>query len=130
MASVTTAAAKGSLEQKQLEEGRRLVDRDGHDLGALKDVYVDAETAEELFATVEEGLFVRHLTFVPLRGAQENGDSTVVRVSRRAVAEAPNISLHGDELSSLGESALYHHYGLTYASRGRTRRRLVRRMRP
>ena len=44
--------------------GKMLVDRDGENIGSLQDVYVDVETDEPQFATVKEGFFGRHLTFV------------------------------------------------------------------
>jgi hypothetical protein len=94
--------------------GKQLVDRDGGKIGKLEDVYVDVETDEPMFGTVKEGLFARHLTFVPLRGITIGPDNLQVPVSREQVQDAPNIDMHGDELSQDGESALYHHYQLNY----------------
>jgi uncharacterized protein YrrD len=94
--------------------GKYLIDRNGEKIGKFQDVYVDVETDEPMFATVKEGLFGRHLTFVPLAGATLEPDSLVVRVSREQVSDAPNIELHGDELSQADESALYHYYELNY----------------
>jgi uncharacterized protein YrrD len=103
-------------EHKDLAEwhGKDLVDRDGHKIGKLEDVYVDVETDEPMFGTVKEGLFTRHLTFVPLREITIGPDSLQVPVSRDQVQGAPNIDMHGDELSQDDESALYHHYQLNY----------------
>ena len=36
--------------------GKTLIDRDGERIGKLQDVYVDVETNEPMFGTVEEGL--------------------------------------------------------------------------
>jgi uncharacterized protein YrrD len=94
--------------------GKDLVDRDGEKIGKLEDVYVDVETDEPMFGTVKEGLFARHLTFVPLRGITIGPDNLQVAVSKEQVEDAPNIEMHGDELSQPGESALYHHYQLNY----------------
>jgi uncharacterized protein YrrD len=103
-------------EHKDLAEwhGKDLVDRDGHKIGKLEDVYVDVETDEPMFGTVKEGLFTRHLTFVPLREITIGPDSLQVPVSRDQVQDAPNIDMHGEELSQDDESALYHHYQLNY----------------
>ena len=105
-------------EHKDLAEwhGKDLVDRDGHKIGKLEDVYVDVESDEPMFGTVKEGLFARHLTFVPLRGVTIGPDNLQVPVSRDQVQDAPNIDMHGDELSQDGESALYHHYQLNYTA--------------
>jgi hypothetical protein len=95
--------------------GKNLVDRDGDKIGRLEDVYVDVETDEPVFGTVKEGLFGRHLTFVPLAGLTIGPDGLQVGVSKERVKEAPNIEREGDELSSGDESALYHHYELNYS---------------
>jgi hypothetical protein len=108
--------------------GKRLIDRDGEKIGKLESVYVDVDSDEPQFGTLKEGHFGRHLTFVPLDGATIGPDDLRVVVSRQQVKDAPNIDLHGDELSEEGESALYHHYQLNYTpSDTQSPRRLVRR---
>src|SRR5579862_4874726 len=94
--------------------GKELVDSTGAKIGKLEDVYVDVETNEPMFGTVKEGLIGRHLTFVPLAGITIGPDSLQVTVSKEQVKDAPNIELHGDELSRADESTLYHHYQLNY----------------
>jgi hypothetical protein len=83
--------------------GKDLIDRVGEKIGKLQDVYVDVETDEPMFGTVKEGLIGRHLTFVPLAGVTTGPDYLQVGVSADAVKEAPNIELHGDELSQADE---------------------------
>ena len=95
-------------------QGKELVDRNGARIGKLEDVYVDVETNEPVFGSVKEGLISRHLTFVPLAGITIGPDNLQVAVSKDQVKSAPNIELHGDELSRADESALYHHYQLNY----------------
>ena len=108
--------------------GKMLVDRDGERIGKLQDVYVDVENDEPQFATVKEGFIGRHLTFVPLGGIKVGPDELQVPVTREQVKSAPNIDLHGEELSQADESALYHHYGLNYSPPGtESGRRLARR---
>jgi hypothetical protein len=108
--------------------GKLLVDVDGEKIGKLEDVYVDVETDVPQFATVKEGLVGRHLTFVPLGGIKVGPDELQVAVSREQVQAAPNLELHGDELSQADESALYHHYELNYTPPNiESGRRLARR---
>jgi hypothetical protein len=59
-------------EHKDLAEwhGKDLVDRDGHKIGKLEDVYVDVETDEPMFGTVKEGLFARHLRLCRCGGSR------------------------------------------------------------
>ncbi len=94
--------------------GKTIVDLDGEKIGKLEDVYVDVETDVPQFATVKEGFIGRHLTFVPLGGIRVGPDELQVGVYKSQVETAPDIELHGEELSQADESALYHHFELNY----------------
>jgi uncharacterized protein YrrD len=94
--------------------GKMLVDRKGEKIGKLQDVYVDVETDVPQFATVKEGFIGRHLTFVPLGGITIGPDNLQVAVNSEQVRTAPDIEMHGDELSQADESKLYHHFELNY----------------
>jgi hypothetical protein len=94
--------------------GRTLVGTDGEKIGKLQDVYVDVETDEPQFATVKEGLIGRHLTFVPLPGVRIGPDDLQVQTTGDAVRTAPDIEMHGEELSQEDESTLYHHFEMNY----------------
>jgi len=108
--------------------GRMLIDRDGKNIGKLRDVYVDVETDEPQFATIKEGFIGRHLTFVPLGGVKVGPDHLEAEVSLAQVEDAPDIALHGEELSQADESALYHYYELNYTPpETESGRRLARR---
>lgn len=108
--------------------GKMLLDLEGKKIGKLQDVYVDVETDVPQFATVKEGFIGRHLTFVPLGGIKVGPDELQVAVSKGQVEVAPNIELHGEELSQADESSLYHHYELNYTPPNiESGRRLARR---
>jgi sporulation protein YlmC with PRC-barrel domain len=94
--------------------GKSLIDSDGEKIGKLQDVYVDVETDEPQFATVKEGVIGRHLTFVPLSGVQIGPDDLQVQVTKEQVRTAPDIEMHGEELSQADESRLYHHFEMNY----------------
>jgi uncharacterized protein YrrD len=94
--------------------GKMLVDRAGEKIGKLQGVYVDVETDEPQFGTVKEGFIGRHLTFVPLGGIQIGPDALQVQVTKEQVRTAPDLAMHGEELSQADESALYHHFELNY----------------
>ncbi|HEX3839186.1 MAG TPA: PRC-barrel domain-containing protein [Acidimicrobiales bacterium] len=94
--------------------GKMLIDSYGEKIGKLQDVYVDVETDEPQFATVKEGIIGRHLTFVPLGGITLGPDELQVAVSKVRVEEAPDIDIHGEELTQADESALYHHFEMNY----------------
>ena len=108
--------------------GKMLVDANGERIGKLQDVYVDVETDEPQFATVKEGFIGRHLTFVPLGGIRIGPDDLQVSVTKDQVRSAPDIAMHGEELSQADESALYHHFELNYTPiETESGRRLARR---
>jgi len=79
--------------------GRTIIDSYGEKIGKLQDVYVDVETDEPQFATVKEGFIDRHLTFVPLGGVQIGPDDLQVQATKEAIRTAPDIEMHGEELS-------------------------------
>ncbi len=108
--------------------GMEIVDRHGERIGEPEEIYVDIETDEPQFATVKEGVFRRHLTFVPLAGITIAPDYLQVPWSRAQVASAPGIALRGDELDQADESTLYHHFEQNYTPPDTpSGRRLVRR---
>ena len=57
-----------SIENLADWRGKDVVDRDGDKIGKLEDVYIDTQTEQPMFGSVKEGLFSKHLTFVPLIG--------------------------------------------------------------
>jgi hypothetical protein len=95
-------------------QGKTVVDQNGEKIGKLQDVYVDVETDEPQFGTVKEGIIGRHLTFVPLGGIQVGPDDLQVATTKEKVRSAPDLEMHGDELSQADESALYHHFEQNY----------------
>ena len=108
--------------------GRMLLDQNGEKIGKLQDVYVDVETDVPQFAMVKEGFIGRHLTFVPLAGIRVGPDELQVEVTKDEVRSAPDIEMHGDELSQADESVLYHHFQQNYtAPTTESGRRLARR---
>lgn len=108
--------------------GKVILDRDGERIGKLRDVYVDVETDAPMFGTVREGVFARHLTFVPLVGVQVSPDSLQVTATKEQVRSAPDIELQGEELSQSDESVLYHHFEQNYTPvTNESGRRLARR---
>jgi hypothetical protein len=108
--------------------GKPIVDCDGERIGKLRDVYVDVEIDAPMFGTVREGVFDRHLTFVPLTGVQVSPDSLQVSATKEQVRSAPDLELQGEELSQADESALYHHFEQNYTPiSNESGRRLARR---
>src|SRR3977135_549970 len=85
------AATETTVKHRNIAEwhGSELIDRDGERIGKLEDVYYDVETEEPQFGTLKEGLFGRHLTFVPPAGVTIGPNSLQVLVTKEQVKDAP-----------------------------------------
>lgn len=88
---------------------------DGAKIGTIGQVFLDDQTGEPVFATVNTGLFGMAENFVPLDQASLIGEGRVdVGFDRDRVKGAPNVSPDGGHLSPEEEQTLYDYYGLTY----------------
>src|SRR4051812_40496253 len=87
-------------------------DRDGGKIGTLAEGYLDAEKRKPEGAIVRVGLFGRGNTFVPLEGADREGDIVRVRYDKDQVKDAPKADPDG-ELSVEEEDRLFDHYGVS-----------------
>ena len=61
--------------------------QDGEKIGKVGVVYVDADTSEPTFVTVNTGLFGTNESFIPVNQAQYNGDDITVPFSKEFVIE-------------------------------------------
>jgi PRC-barrel domain len=90
--------------------GRDAVDQDGEKIGEIADIYVDETTGRPEWAAVSTGLFGRKVSFAPLAGSSQDGDSLRLAHSAAAVKDAPNADPDG-HLEPEEEARLYAHYG-------------------
>jgi stress response protein YsnF len=93
--------------------GRTAYGADGDRLGTVSGAYLDNETGQPSWITVERGGLFRTTThsFVPLEGAEVVDDGVRVAVDGDAVKRAPHVE--GDRvLSASDERGLREHYGL------------------
>jgi sporulation protein YlmC with PRC-barrel domain len=97
--------------------GRDVIDRNGHAVGVITDLYVDDATGRPEWAAVKTGLFSHRVTFVPLSQAASHGLRVQVPYAQRQIHDAPNIDPDG-QLSADEEASLYQHYGLDYSQAG------------
>jgi hypothetical protein len=73
-------------------------------------------------------VFIGRSLRLMLRSRRSQRSSIAEQPAREQVKSAPNIELHGDELSKADESTLYHHYELNDTPPNTERgRRLARR---
>ena len=102
-----------SQEQLRQLTGATAYDRDGDKLGRIGQVYFDDNTDQPKWITVNTGLFGMGESFVPLQGAQFDGDRVTVAYDKATIKDAPNVD--GERhLDMEEEQQLYRHYGLDY----------------
>ena len=100
--------------------GATVRDTSGDKVGKVSQVYLDDQTGAPEWVTVRTGLFGGKDSFVPLSGADMQGDELVIGVDKDTVSGAPQVDEDG-HLSQDQEAELYRYYGLTDTSTaGRT----------
>jgi uncharacterized protein (TIGR02271 family) len=109
-----------TLDETLTWRGQDLRGPDGERIGAIEEIYLDADTNEPEWALVHTGLFGTKRSFVPLGGASATGDGVTVRFDKAQVKDAPGIDPDG-QLSESEEAELYRHYGLSDGATGDAR---------
>ncbi len=89
--------------------GATLFGNDGEKIGKIGEVYLDDQTNQPTFATVNTGLFGMNESFVPLDQVQKTADGYTVPFTKEFVKDAPNIAADGD-LSPEEEQRIYDYY--------------------
>lgn len=94
--------------------GCEAFDPEGQRIGIVGQLFLDEETEQPAWVTVQTGLFGTNESFVPLEGAAFDGDTLTVSVSRDTARRAPRVALHQGDLLEEHEYALYRYYGDAY----------------
>ena len=95
--------------------GATVRDTAGEKIGKVSQVYLDDETGAPEWVTVRTGMFGGKESFVPLSGADMQGDELVVTTDKETISGAPQVDEDG-HLSQDQEAELYRYYGLTDTS--------------
>ena len=105
------------MDRSQIQNliGGTVVDSEGKDAGKIGMVYLDDETNEPDWVSVNTGLFGNKETFVPLEGARADGDNLHVPFTKAQIKDAPNVDAD-EHLDVEHEQKLYRHYGRDYGS--------------
>jgi uncharacterized protein (TIGR02271 family) len=90
-------------------------DGDGDKIGKVGQVYLDDQTNQPAWVTVNTGLFGSSESFVPIENASFAGDRLTVGYDKAKVKDAPSVAADG-HLSHEEEQSLYEYYGLSYGS--------------
>ena len=108
-----------SQDQIQNLSGTTAYDQSEDKLGKVGQVYLDDQTNEPTWITVNTGLFGTSESFVPVQGARLEGDRLFVAYDKQQIKDAPNIDEDG-HLTPEDEQQLYRHYGLGYGAADRS----------
>ncbi|ALU41400.1 hypothetical protein AS188_16060 (plasmid) [Kocuria flava] len=90
---------------------------DGDKIGKVEQVFLDDNTEEVTFVTVNTGLFGTKESFVPADGARQDGDRLVLPYTKDVVKDAPGIDAD-QHLSPAEEEELYRYYKMNYSGTG------------
>lgn len=98
--------------------GTTVYGSDGEKIGRAGQAYVDDQSGQPEWVTVNTGLFGTKETFVPLQGAQLSGDGLTVPFTKDHVKDAPNVDPENGHLDESEEQRLFAHYELGGAGSG------------
>jgi hypothetical protein len=103
------------LDQGQIDQvaGCDAYGSDGNKIGSVGQVYLDDQTGQPAWATVNTGFFGMNESFVPLSEASFSGDGLTVSYDKDKVKGAPNVAADGHLLPD-EERELYVYYGIDY----------------
>ncbi|GAB2625113.1 PRC and DUF2382 domain-containing protein [Kocuria himachalensis] len=90
---------------------------DGNKIGKVEQVFLDDNTEEVTFVTVNTGLFGTKESFVPADGAQQDGDRLVLPYTKDVIKDAPNVDAD-QHLSPAEEEEIYRYYKMNYSGNG------------
>jgi stress response protein YsnF len=104
------------LNETEIREviGAPAYDSAGEKIGKVGQLFLDDETGQPEFVTVNTGFFGTSESFVPVADAQLSGDRLMVPYTKDHVKDAPSVDADGGHLDHDDEAALYTHYGRSY----------------
>ena len=95
--------------------GATAVDSSGDKIGKIGQVYLDDQTGQPQWISVNTGFFGTSESLVPLESATMEGDGVRVAHTKAVVKDAPKVDAD-QHLDPAEEQRLYQHYGMDYGS--------------
>ncbi len=93
--------------------GATMKDQSGSKIGKIGGIYLDDQTGDPAWATVNTGMFGTSESFVPIATADMSGGDLTVPFDKDKVKDAPNVAADG-HISPAEEQDLYRYYGMDY----------------
>jgi uncharacterized protein (TIGR02271 family) len=85
-------------------------DSRGEKVGSVKQVWVDDQTGDPMWASVHTGMFGKE-SFVPLQSAELREHEVRVSVDKERIKESPKIDASHDHISDTEQAELLRYYG-------------------
>jgi len=98
-------------------QGATAFDSTGDKVGKVDQIYLDDQTGEPTWLTLNTGLFGTSTSFAPLEGATFSGDDLRLAYDKDRIKNAPRIEVD-QHLEREQEDELYRYYGLSYGGQG------------
>lgn len=105
--------------------GADVIDATGDKVGSVGQVFLDDQTNQPSWITVNTGLFGTKETFIPLDGANLDGDVIRIGHEKGFIKDAPNVDADNGHLSPAEEQELYRYYNLEHGTAGYADRDVV-----
>jgi uncharacterized protein (TIGR02271 family) len=97
--------------------GHQVVDTAGEKIGKVSSIFLDDQTGQPEWLAISTGLFGKNSSFVPLDGANADGDQLVIGYDKAKVKDAPQVDDDGDgHITPDEEQTLYAYYSRAYTT--------------
>ncbi|HEX6339612.1 PRC and DUF2382 domain-containing protein [Umezawaea sp.] len=108
------------IDQKSVERLYEcdVIDARGDRIGSVKQVWLDEQSGEPVWASVHTGIFGMRESFVPIQGAKVSDKHITVPVEKQKVKDAPEVDASGGRLSDAEQANLYEYYGMPTPASG------------
>ena len=108
------------LNENQMRDvvGATAYDSAGDKIGKVGQLFLDDETGQPEFVTVNTGFFGSSESFVPVADADLADGRLNVPFAKDQVKDAPNVDVHNGHLDRDQEATLYAYYGRSYTPTG------------
>jgi uncharacterized protein (TIGR02271 family) len=92
--------------------GATAYDESGTKIGRIGQLFLDDQSGQPEFVTVNTGLFGSNESFVPVADARVEGETVTVPFTKDTVKDAPNVDVENGHLDESEETRLYAYYGM------------------
>ncbi|MCS7477299.1 PRC and DUF2382 domain-containing protein [Umezawaea endophytica] len=102
------------IDQKSVERlyDCDVIDARGDRIGSVKQVWLDEQSGQPVWASVHTGLFGMRESLVPIQDAKVADKHITVAVDKQKVKDAPEVDASGGRLSDAEQAGLYEYYGM------------------